>query len=117
MKKATVIISTFIFLSNTIFVSAWAHPCLMDNNLSIIENTIEKSIDVIPCHEEQQQINFSHCDGVCLCAHISTTSSFLPHDLVSVYLPTLKSIHIVNHDSVMVSHLSSSLYRPPKFIS
>lgn len=73
-----------VFLANTVIVSAWAKPCLnsgaMDvpmQSQSMIDHS-DMGMPNMPCEDMQQnqdQNDTQHCDGVCLCLHVSMHQS------------------------------------------
>lgn len=118
MKKLAIVIFTFLFLANTVVVSAWAKPCLMNGEQPAMEQMNSQNMDDMPCHEEQdQQQNHSHCDGICLCVHVSTSSNFLSNPAGALYPPVVKSMRVMPRDDVMASKHYSPPHRPPKHIS
>lgn len=87
MKKFSIILLMAMFLANTVVVSAWAKPCMM-NDVQMSETSSDADMgEVPPCHEESKgetQDNLKHCDGVCLCLHVSVTQIPLLTDFVAV---------------------------------
>ena len=83
MKKAFSLLVMFVFLANTSFASAWVSYCL-DMSMPA-KATITASSDDMPCHSEQvvnehamhSKVDESHqhCDGACLCLHISVNQT------------------------------------------
>ena len=117
MKKLAVVIFIFLFLVNTIVVSAWAKSRLMNNGQPAMEHMSSQNMDNMPCHDEEKQQNRSYCDYGCLCVHASTLLSFLSNASGTLYPPIVKSMHIMPRSDVMASRQYSPPHRPPKHIS
>ena len=100
MKKAFSLFVVFVFLANTSFVSAWVNFCL-DMSMPA-QATITASSDDMPCHSEQMadehamhnkaDESHQHCDGACLCLHISVNQTpYLGDNQGSMLAPHLRS--------------------------
>ena len=78
MKRFSIVFLMVMFLANAVVVSAWAKPCMMnDTEMSVISSNSDMG-DMPPCHEEnksEKQDPLNHCEGVCLCLHVSLTQT------------------------------------------
>ena len=124
MKRFSIVLLMTMFLANTTVVSAWAKPCMM-NDTEMTEMSSNSDMgDMPPCHEENksekqdpQQSDTNHCEGVCLCLHVSITQTPVLSDLNAVpdiYLST-ETYTISKED--MASYEGSPSNPPPKFNS
>jgi len=91
MKRFSIVLLMTMFLANTIVVSAWAKPCMMNDMIGSGEMTeMSQNSDMgdkPPCHEEnksEKQDPNNHCEGVCLCLHVSLTQTPVLSDLNTV---------------------------------
>lgn len=91
MKRFSIIFLMVMFLANTVVVSAWAKPCMMnDTEMSEMSSNSDMG-DMPPCHEETKsekqappKSDLQHCEGLCLCLHVSLTQTPLLTDFVFV---------------------------------
>ncbi len=124
MKRFSIVLLMTMFLANTTVVSAWAKPCMM-NDTEMAEMSQKSDMgDMPPCHEENksekpdpQQSDTNHCEGVCLCLHVSITQTPVLSDLnvvPDVYLST-ETYTLSKED--MASYEGSPSNPPPKFNS
>ena len=105
-----------MFFANTMVVSAWAKPCMMS------ETEMSQSADMeeVPCHEENKnetQDPLNHCDGVCLCLHVSVSQTPVLSDLISMPDIFLGTDSYVLFDENVSSQDYSPSNPPPIFIS
>lgn len=119
MKKFTWLFVTLIFLANTIAVSAWAKPCIGQDSMTMSQ---EMAMDSdMPCHEKAEQKDTKkttkHCDGVCLCLHVSINQTPIFNSSNSVTVPEIGYISFFDSQKAVVSYKTSPPIRPPKFIS
>jgi len=114
-----------VFLANTVIVSAWAKPCLnggaMDAPAPEQSQSMMDHGDInmsnMPCDQMQQnedQQDTQHCDGVCLCLHVSTHQSPTLNNPLSLSMPTLVSIKHALNDDRFTGISTSTLKRPPR---
>jgi len=112
-----------VFLANTVIVSAWAKPCLnggaMDSpaqSQSMLDHG-DMDMSNMPCEEMQQnqdRQDTQHCDGVCLCLHVSTHQSPTLNNPLSLSMPTLVSMKHDFIDDRFTGISTSTLKRPPR---
>jgi len=118
VKKLAIVIFTFLFLANIVVASAWAEPCLMNGHQPAMEKMKLHNMDEMPCHGQQdEQPKQSHCESICLCVHVSTSSGLFSNNVSAFHVPVLKSVRIMRNDDDMVSRSTSPPRRPPKYIS
>lgn len=112
-----------VFLANTIIVSAWAKPCLnggaMDTSAHSETMMDDGDMDMsnMPCEDMQQnqeQNETQHCDGVCLCLHVSTHQSPTLNNPLSISMPALVSMKHTLNDDRFTGISTSTLKRPPR---
>jgi hypothetical protein len=112
-----------VFLANTVIVSAWAKPCMDSGSMDISKHSEmlmahdDMSISNMPCEDmkqNQEQNDTQHCDGVCLCLHVSTHQSPILSDQASPSLSTLTSMKHDFIDDRFEDISTSSLKRPPR---
>lgn len=120
MKRFSIVFLMVMFLANTVVVSAWAKPCMLsDTEMSEMSSNSDIG-DMPPCHEEnksKEQDPLKHCEGVCLCLHVSLTQTPLLTDFVAVpdiHLGTLTYTFITEN---MTSWDYSPSNPPPIFNS
>jgi hypothetical protein len=119
MKQFSIVLLMTMFLANTVVVSAWAKPCMM-NDMEMTEMSRKADMGEMPCHEEnksEKQDPNNHCEGVCLCLHVSLTQTPVLSDLNAVpdvYLGS-ETYTLLRED--MASFETSPSNPPPKFIS
>ena len=95
MKKLSIVLLIAMFLANTVVVSAWAKPCMM-NDMEMTEMSQNSDMgNMPPCHEENksekldpQNSDTNHCEGICLCLHVSLTQTPVLSDLNTCLLYT-----------------------------
>ena len=128
MKRFSIVLLMTMFLANTTIVSAWAKPCMMNDTISNGEMTEISSNsdmgDIPPCHEENkleiqnpQQSDTNHCEGVCLCLHVSITQTPVLPDLNAVPDVYLGTDTYTLFKENMASYEGSPSNPPPKFYS
>lgn len=112
-----------VFLANTVIVSAWAKPCLnggaMDAPVQSQSMMDHDNMDMsnMPCEDMQQnqdQNNTQHCDGVCLCLHVSTHQSPTLNNPLSLSMPALVSVKHDLIDDRFTGISTPTLKRPPR---
>lgn len=115
MKRFSIVFLMVMFLANTVVVSAWAKPCMM-NETEMTEMSSNSDMgDMPPCHEEnksEKQDPNNHCDGVCLCLHVSITQTPVLSDFVTVPDIALGA-EIYNPHNESVPSLDYSPSNPP----
>ncbi len=119
MKRFSIVFLMVMFLANTVVVSAWAKPCMM-NDTEMSEMPLNSDVGEMPCHEEnksEKQDPLKHCEGVCLCLHVSLTQTPLLTDFVTVPGMVLGAdIYNLSNESTPSRDYSPS-NPPPKFNS
>jgi hypothetical protein len=110
-----------IFLANTVIVSAWAKPCLsggaMNTSTEQPESMMEHSGMDMPCEDMQQnddQDDTQHCDGVCLCLHVSTHQSPTLNNPLSLLMPARVSTKHGFIDEQFAGISTATFKRPPR---
>lgn len=124
MKRFSIVFLMVMFLANTVVVSAWAKPCMMnDTEMTEMSQKFDMG-DMPPCHEENksekqdsQQSNTNHCEGVCLCLHVSITQTPVLSDFVTVPDIALGAETYNPHNESVPSQDYSPSNPPPIFIS
>jgi hypothetical protein len=88
VKRFSIVFLMVMFLANTTLVSAWAKPCMMNDDTAMSEMSSSSDMgDTPPCHEEnksEKQAPLKHCEGICLCLHVSLTQTPLLTDFITV---------------------------------
>ncbi len=119
MKRFSIVLLMAMFLANTVVVSAWAKPCMM-KDMEMTEMSQKSDMGDKPCHEEnksEKQDPNNHCEGVCLCLHVSITQTPVLSDLSAVPEVFLGSEKYTLSKEDMASYEGSPSNPPPKFIS
>lgn len=124
MKRFSIVLLMTMFLANTTVVSAWAKQCMM-NDTEMTEMSQKSDMgDMPPCHEENksekqdpQQSGINHCEGVCLCLHVSITQTPVLSDLNAVPDVYLSAETYTLSKEDMTSYEGSPSNPPPKFNS
>ena len=120
MRKLFIFAFLALFLANTSIVSALAQqPCTHDMNTPSSMSEMASTDGTPPCHqtEEKQQSDNKLCEGLCLCAHVSSSPSLFMKSKEGMCLPFMikQSFSIDNDALVSVSQIPPK--RPPKYIS
>ena len=113
MKHFVLIFTAIILIANTLVVSAWAKPCV---GMIDAPQTAEKvmMMDGEPCHDDNRNEKSSnkHCDGVCLCFHVSINQTPTLANNANISMP-LKSRDIPNRYNEQISSYASAPPSPP----
>ena len=117
MKKLSLFIFGFMFLANTVVVSAWAMPCLMNESIAMSQHINSSMPDEMPCHEEQKEEKSKYCEGICFCFHTSVSQTPIMNGSESLNIPMAFSENLRAENEKMVSLATSPPRRPPKIIS
>ena len=117
MKKLGLFILAVMFLTNTVVVSAWAKPCLMNNPVEMSQNMDAPVPGDMPCHDNQNEQKNTYCEGFCLCVHASISQIPIMNSSESLNVPIAFSNRIAADNETMASRTSSPPRRPPKLIS
>ncbi len=119
MKKFIWLFVITMFLANTIAVSAWAKPCIGQDSMAMSQEVTMDSD--MPCHEKAEKKDTKdttkHCDGVCLCLHVSISQTPIFSSSDSVTAPEIGYVSFFDSQNAVVSHKTSPPLRPPKLIS
>lgn len=114
-----VILAAMLFM-NAIILPAWANPCISSDEAHM-QDQAEMSMDHadmvqsnMPCEDTRQNNNDQHCDGVCLCSHMSTHQLPILPPLLNVDSPALSSIKHQIIDDHFIQILTSIPKRPPR---
>lgn len=140
MKHRLLIIMAFVFVWNTVAVSAWSAPCAMNDRQAIVKMTQKTGGSVIandvaqdmPCHEVQSLKHntasdsdpgsldtggLKHCEGICLCFESAMSHTVIVQDIILVQDMSVISSDWDQITDNLVSTPVRSLYRPPKYFS
>ena len=118
MKKSALFIFMVAFFANTMVVTAWAKPCVQAANMEQSHSTQMSMSDDMPCHGEQKQKdNNQHCDGLCLCMHVSINQTPILNEDAALDFPVASSNSLLTNSETIASRTISPPRRPPKFIS
>lgn len=113
MKNFALCIVAFMFLANTITVSAWATPCMQNVSLAASQGMQDSMDEAMPCHENQQQSPITHCDGLCLCVHVMTSQAQAFRNEGGVIIPVFQAErHVLTQDNVLTRTIKP-LFKPP----
>lgn len=118
-------ILTAMFLANTVIVSAWAKPCLNGGAMNapaqsqsmMDHGDMDMDMSNMPCEDMQGNQggqDTQHCDGVCLCLHVSTQQSPTLNNPLSLSMPALVSLKHSFMDDRYTGISTSTLKRPPR---
>lgn len=113
MKRFILMFVAVMFLANAFAVSAWAKPCMNMDMASSNQQTMDMSD--MPCHEDKEQKSpTKHCDGVCLCLHVSINQTPVLYDQASLDMPLGQSERLVAKNERVASMATAPPQRPPK---
>lgn len=121
MKRIILMFIAVMFLANTMTVSAWSKPCMNMNAPSSSAKVVQ--MEDMPCHEDmkkeqnEQQSPTKHCDGLCLCFHVSINQTPVLNDTTSLDTPLNKSERLTTKNERVASMATAPPRRPPKHIS
>jgi len=116
MKRFILIFVGVMFLANTFAVSAWAKPCVSMDMQSSVEKTADMSD--MPCHEDKKnKSSTKHCDGVCLCFHVSINQTPVLNDNIALNAPVGHSERLLIKNDRVASMATAPPQRPPKYNS
>jgi len=105
-----------MFLANTFAVSAWAKPCVNMDMSSPSQQMVDSSD--MPCHEgNEQKTPTKHCDGVCLCLHVSINQIPILNDSSDLDVPIIQTDKLINKSDRVASMATAPPRRPPKHSS
>mgnify|MGYP000300709219 CR=1 FL=1 len=113
MKRFILMFTAIMFLANAFAVSAWAKPCI---NMDMASSS-QQAMDIgdMPCHEDKEQKSpTKHCDGVCLCLHVSINQTPVLNDQASLDVPLGQSERLNAANERVASMATAPLRRPPK---
>lgn len=110
-----------VFLANTVIVSAWAKPCLNGGSMNTPAQSMTNHGDMdmanMPCEDMQQnqsQNDTQHCDGICLCLHVSIHQSPTLNNPSPFSTPALVSLKHNFIDDQFAGISTSIFKRPPR---
>lgn len=113
MKRFILMFVAVMFLANTFAVSAWAKPCMNIDMASSVEQTMD--MGDMPCHEDKEQKSpTNHCDGVCLCLHVSINQTPTLNDNSYLSIPIIKDQKLFSQNEHAASMSTAPPRRPPK---
>lgn len=117
MKRFILMFVAVMFLANTFAVSAWAKPCV---NMDMASSSQQmNNMADMPCHEDmdKEQTPTKHCDGVCLCFHVSINQTPVLNDMATFGLPDTQKEQLFNKDERVASMATAPPSPPPKHTS
>lgn len=107
-----------VLLANTFTMSAWAGPCPHGSGNGKAQETVGNINTDMPCHEQASQtaIHPDHCEGVCMCLHVSFQQAPL---FVGLNLAISKTgkVRIKSFEDDLTSISILPPRRPPKYLS
>lgn len=113
MKRFILILTAIMFLANAFAVSAWAKPCINMDTASSSQQTME--MGDMPCHEDKKQKSpTKHCDGVCLCFHVSINQTPIINNNIALYAPLGNTERLFDKNERVASTATAPPQRPPK---
>ena len=116
MKRFILIFVAVMFLANTFTVSAWAKPCINMDMASSSQQAMD--MEGMPCHDDKEPKSPNkHCDGVCLCLHVSINQTPTLSDNSYLSIPIVKNQKLLNHNEHAASMSTAPPRRPPKLNS
>ena len=115
MKKLFVFILMVTFLANTIVVSAWAKPCMKSSSMAMAQDMRANMDADMPCHDEEQQSQTQHCDGLCLCLHVVMAQTVILNDVDVLEPLDISEVQFTISQDALVSRQTAPPRRPPKF--
>lgn len=109
MRKFILYAVSFIFIANTLVVSASIKPCMQDSPKQI---ELASQSDM-PCHEQEPT---QHCKDACFCLHFSANQiPFFDADIPSANKIQVKRFLLSRKH--ITSRNSPPLFRPPIYTS
>ena len=115
MKKLFVFILMVTFLANTIVVSAWAKPCMKSSSMAMAQDMRANMDADMPCHDEEQQSQTQHCDGLCLCLPVALAQTVILNDVDVLEPLDISEVQFTISQDALVSRQTAPPRRPPKF--
>ena len=114
MKRFILMFTAIMFLANAFAVSAWAKPCVNMDKPSPMSETME--MGDMPCHEkeDEQKSPTKHCDGVCLCFHVSINQTPVLNTDSALNAPLGHSERLLVKNERVASMATAPPQRPPK---
>jgi hypothetical protein len=112
MKKVILFILMVVFFANTVVVSAWAKSCLVNDFIQMSQNMDASLSGDIPCHDNQNEQKNTHCDGICLCVHVSVSQAFITNDDV-LNIPVIAHDRFVSENETISARATYPPHRPP----
>jgi hypothetical protein len=118
MKRFILMFTAVMFLANTFAVSAWAKPCINMDMSSSTQETMAPGD--MPCHESmkdgqnEKKPDTKHCDGVCLCFHVSINQTPILNDASKLDFPAMQSESVLSQNERVASMSTAPPRRPPK---
>ena len=115
MKRLILIFTMAMFLANTFVVTAWAKPCVGSANASV---TMEMAASTdMPCHNKSQEDTQHHCDGLCICLHVSTSQTPIVNNASIHNISLTQSVVWAFSNEHIISRHPSPPHRPPNTLS
>lgn len=123
MKHFILMFVAVMFLANTVALSAWAKPCI---NIGMSSSSQHMAnMDEMPCHENtnedinkdtnnQQKPATQHCDGLCLCFHVSINQTPVLSDMVNIDMPHTQKDRLLDQVKRFASMATAPPSPPPK---
>ena len=120
MRRSVLIVTMFLFLAGTFSATAWAGSCVnMDKSH---DAQMSQSMDMhskdMPCKSQNKQGQTpKHCDGICLCLHISINQTPVLNDNSGVLYFKAATDYAFETAKNIVSLSTSPPSPPPKYFS
>jgi hypothetical protein len=109
-----------MFLANTLTVSAWGAVVVnMDAGASMSTQSMDMA--EMPCHDEaaakqkEAPVTSKHCDGLCLCLHVSLSQTPLLNSEIALHPPISGAKPLFDKVGDIASLEITPLRRPPKY--
>ena len=114
MKHYIVVITAIMFLANAYVASAWAMPHVNINAPSSATEMANKTD--MPCHAKQdkQKSPTKHCEGICLCFHVSINQTPILNNQASLIIPLNQFERLTINNERIASMATAPPRRPPK---
>ena len=120
MKYYVYIFTIIAFLCQSFVGVAYAQDCQDMKSMDMA--SMSMSYDhTSPCPDNinynKNTSDIDHCDGMCQCMHVSSTSIFMIVHHVDIYSPALKMDKIAIRQDHIHSFNNAPPLRPPKYTS
>jgi len=115
MRKIVLYLISFVFVANTIVVSAAMKPCMQDSTYDSVQSEL-LLVSEEHCQSQESQQQEKHCFDTCFCpAYSANHTPIFESDRFNAL--TFKDARIIELTAFLISNLTSPLYRPPIQVS